>query len=355
MLLVEHRVVIIPDIQKDPRFRYKAQAAAAGINAEVIIPMYNSRDTWGTLMVVCRDSRHFRQDELDALVTYAEQAAIAIENARLVHEVEARTVTMAQINAELETKNSELERFVYTISHELKSPLVTIQGFLGFVKQDLSSGKPKRAHDDLNRIADAATTMERLLDNLLTMSRIGRVINPPERVSLEALAHEVGDTLTPQIVQRGVEMRIAPNLPEVYGDPIRLRELLHNLLENAIKFLGDQRSPWIEMGMRAEDQEWVYYVRDNGIGIAPRYHDKVFGLFERLAPDSDGTGIGLALVHRIIEVHGGRIWVESKGEGQGCTICFTLPEKVSKKGGVGGPVALASGYENTYPLPNRPE
>jgi signal transduction histidine kinase len=110
----------------------------------------------------------------------------------------------------------------------------------------------------------------------------------------------------------------------VTGDRPRLLEVFQNLLDNAVKFMGSQPQPYINIGMRQDGEEPVYYVQDNGIGIAPRYHEKVFGLFERLDIANDGTGIGLTLVKRIIEVHGGRVWVESAGEGQGSTFCFTL-------------------------------
>ena len=114
-------------------------------------------------------------------------------------------------------------------------------------------------------------------------------------------------------------------MPSVYGDRLRLLEVYQNLIDNAVKFMGDQTSPRIEIGAQQHDGEVVCFVRDNGIGIASEYHEKVFGLFERLDTVIDGTGIGLALVKRIVEVHGGRIWVESEGEGRGTTFWFTLP------------------------------
>jgi signal transduction histidine kinase len=112
----------------------------------------------------------------------------------------------------------------------------------------------------------------------------------------------------------------------VYGDRPRLREVLENLVDNAVKFMGDQPHPYLEIGARREDVEVVVYVRDNGVGIEPNYQEKVFGLFEKLDAESEGSGVGLAIVRRIVEVHGGRIWVESEGSGQGSTFCFALPQ-----------------------------
>jgi PAS domain S-box-containing protein len=226
---------------------------------------------------------------------------------------------------ELEAKNAELERFAYTASHDLKSPLITIKGFLGFLGQDLLAGNVERMKADLGRIANAADKMEQLLDELLELSRIGRLVNPPERVSFGELAREAVSMIAGRLAQRGVQVDIAPDLPVVYGDRHRLREALQNLVDNAAKFMGEQPDPRVEIGVRLHGDQAVFYVRDNGMGIDPRYHDKVFGLFEKLDTKSEGSGIGLAIVKRIVEVHGGRVWVESEGLGQGSLFCFTLP------------------------------
>jgi signal transduction histidine kinase len=145
-------------------------------------------------------------------------------------------------------------------------------------------------------------------------------------VSLLEVAREAAASFAVQAAERGVEVEIAPDLPVVRGDPTRLREVLENLLGNAVKFLGDEPHPSVRVGWRAHAARPVFYVRDNGVGIAPEQRERVFGLFEKLDPHSPGTGIGLAIVKRIVEVHGGRIWVESEGRGTGCTFCFTLGE-----------------------------
>lgn len=228
--------------------------------------------------------------------------------------------------ADLEAKNAELERFTYTVSHDLKSPLITIKGFLGFLEQDTLNGRVEQVKHDIDMIANAADKMQQLLDELLELSRIGRLVNPPQTVSLTELAHEAAGLVAGQLTARGVQVDIAPNLPTVTGDRPRLREVLENLLSNAAKFMGDQPHPHIEIGVRYAETPPVVYVRDNGIGIEPQYHDKVFGLFEKLDAVSEGTGIGLAIVKRIVETHGGQIWVESEGAGRGSAFCFTLPQ-----------------------------
>ena len=227
----------------------------------------------------------------------------------------------------LEAQNAELERFTYTVSHDLKSPLITIKGYAGLLRKEAADGDAEAIEDDLWRIDKAADKMELLLDELLELSRIGRLVNPPEDVPLEELAREAAELVAGQTTERGVEVEISPDLPVLFGDRRRLLEVLQNLLDNAVKYLGDQPRPRVEVGARLCGDETICYVRDNGIGIEPRYHEKVFGLFDQLDPRVNGSGIGLALAKRIIEVHGGRIWVESEGPRHGSTFCFSIPRK----------------------------
>lgn len=225
----------------------------------------------------------------------------------------------------LEQKNAELERFTYTVSHDLKSPLVTIRGFLGTLEGSARAGDFDRLVGDIARIAGAADRMRQLLDDLLQLSRIGRVASPPVELPFAAVVQQALDALHGAIADAGVEVHVAADLPVVRGDRTRLAEVVQNLVENAIKFRGEQPAPRVDIGVRRDDGAPVLYVRDNGVGIDPRYHEKIFGLFEQLRRDRAGTGVGLALARRIIDVHGGRIWVESAGMGAGACFCFTLP------------------------------
>ncbi len=228
---------------------------------------------------------------------------------------------------ELESKNADLERFTYTVSHDLKSPLITSRGFLGFLEQDVKSGDQARFSADLARIVDATTRMQRLLDELLELSRIGRINTKRENVSLTDIAREAVELVQGRILARGVRVEVVPDMPVVYGERARLVEVLQNLVDNAVKFMGDQPEPRITIGVLGTEDAGlpIFFVQDNGIGIDPRYHARVFGLFDKLDARSEGTGIGLALVKRIIDVHGGQIWVESDGSGSGATFFFTLP------------------------------
>jgi len=233
--------------------------------------------------------------------------------------------TQDRFTVELEDKNAELERFVYTVSHDLRTPLVSIKGFVGLLQKDIASNDIEKVLTDARRIDQAADIMAELLEGLLELSRIGRVINPPVSGSLTRLVRKAIEPLQDKIEQLGITLEIEPNMPAFWGDQLRLAEVFQNLVENAIKFMGAQAAPRIEVSARLDGNMLVCTVKDNGIGIEPQYQERVFNLFERLNPEIDGTGIGMPLVKRIIEAHDGTIKIESEGAQTGCTIIFTLP------------------------------
>jgi light-regulated signal transduction histidine kinase (bacteriophytochrome) len=232
---------------------------------------------------------------------------------------------------ELEAQNAEMERFTYTVSHDLRSPLITIKGFAGFLLNDIQKGHYEHLENDLRRIINAAGKMDDLLRDLLELSRIGRLLNPPTRFSMTQLAMEVVELLAGRLQETGIQITVDPDMPEVIADKARIREVVQNLVENAVKFRGQHNKPVIAIGCQNAPHAPTFFVRDNGIGIEPRYYDSIFGLFNKLDPGCEGTGIGLSLVKRIVELHNGKIWVESAGTGKGSTFYFTIPgEAISK-------------------------
>jgi PAS domain S-box-containing protein len=239
---------------------------------------------------------------------------------------------LKQKERELEDKNAELERFTYAISHDLKSPLVTIKTVLGYLEQDLSRADTERIDQDMAYMLSAADKMGRLLDELLEMSRIGRLSTPPEHVLFGELVGEALSAVAGPLALRGVEVRVGDEVIPLFGDRPRLVEIWQNLVENAVKFMGDESNPCIEIGVERHGRDTVFFVRDNGVGIDPRYQAKVFGLFEKLDPRSEGTGLGLAITKRVVELYRGTIWLESGGPGRGVCFKFTLPGAMEDQG-----------------------
>src|SRR6185503_19118725 len=212
------------------------------------------------------------------------------------------------------------------VSHDLKSPLVTIIGFLGYLEKDALAGDIGRVRSSVNRITVAAQKMQELLNDLLELSRIGRIINSPESISFLETVKESLERVQGQLDAKKIVVNVQPDLPSVYGDRVRLVEVLQNLIDNAAKFSAADQDSHIEIGTMETNQEGqaTFFVRDHGIGIQPEFQERIFGLFNKLDQNAEGTGIGLTLVRRIIEVHGGKIWVESEPD-KGTTFYFTLP------------------------------
>ena len=225
----------------------------------------------------------------------------------------------------LADKNAELERFVYTVSHDLRAPLITIQGFVGHMEKAVCEGRLQQLPADLRRVRDAAERMHRLLGELLEISRVGRVVDAPEDTPFGDLVREALTVVEGRLSARGVRVELLGD-PSVVarGDRRRLVEVLQNLLDNGARYAGVSSAPRLEVGVRESSGPPVFFVRDNGPGIEARHHERIFRLFETLDPASEGTGVGLAIVKRIVDLHGGRVWVESGGQGSGSTFCFTL-------------------------------
>jgi len=182
------------------------------------------------------------------------------------------------------------------------------------LQKDLEQNEREKAETDLKCISKAATTMDTLLSDTLQLSRIGRVANPPEDVSFGAIIQEALEQTAEQIKSSVAEISVAENLPTVHVDRMRIAEVLVNLIGNSIKYMSESASPKIAIGHYIKGKEAVFFVKDNGIGIDKSQHEKVFELFYKLDKNSEGTGAGLAIVKRIIEVHGGHIWIESEKE-----------------------------------------
>jgi len=326
--LLQNKAWFANDVLTDPQATEldKRLAVQSGIHAWLCVPLMYQGQLIGALNLGRGVGSSFTTEDAAIAHDIANQLAIAIQHINLYNALQNELAERKKLISELETNNAELERFTYTVSHDLRNPLVTIKGFLGMLDKDLQDGRKDRIASDFQRIANAADKMNALLSDLLELSRIGRVVNPPREVDLVKLTEDSVETLDARIRSKNLIIKISPDLPVVFGDRIRLGEVLENLIDNAAKYSGDQPNPIIEIGVLERDGNQAIFVKDNGMGIEPQHLAKIFGLFDKLDPLSEGTGIGLAIVKRIIETHGGKVWVESEGLGKGASFCFTIPD-----------------------------
>ena len=262
-------------------------------------------------------------------VTAERERRAGAELRRAAEEREHFIVQREELITRLEERNAELDRFNQAISHDLKGPLLTIGNFAGYLRRDAEAGRTDRLQQDLARIEVAADHMGRMIKDLLEYSKAGHHARLAA-VPFADLVRQASELLAGAIAERGVEIEVVSDLPVVFGDRIRLLQVVQNLLLNAVKYMGEQERPRVEIGAYHVDGpdgagEDVIFFRDNGIGIDAGDQQRVFSLFQRVETGIDGSGIGLALVKRIVELHGGRTWVESDGRGHGSTFRLVLP------------------------------
>ena len=229
--------------------------------------------------------------------------------------------------ASLEAANADLESFSYSVSHDLRAPLRAIDGFCTILREDYAAQLDAEGQRLFQVVSDNAKKMSQLIEDILSLSRASRHEMLASLVDIKSLAQEVWDGSAADRIDRDIDFRLT-DMPPTYADTVAMREVLQNLLDNAIKFTRGRKPAIIEMGGAVEGEENIYFVRDNGVGFDTIYTNKLFCLFQRLHSMSefDGTGVGLAIVKRFIVKHGGRVWAEGK-LGEGATFWFTLPSK----------------------------
>jgi len=257
----------------------------------------------------------------------AEQALL-IANSTLEARVESRTSELRSLLVDLERSNRDLEQFAYIASHDLQAPLRNVRQGLELLDEHLvttlGAGFDDEAEELRSLVSGAATRMEELIRGLLEYSRVDRhQLTPTMPVDLNDIADELREILQADLTEAEAEL-VIDDLPVVHGDRFQLRQVLQNLLQNSLKYRVDEQTPRVEINGRVEGDEWLISVGDNGIGIDEAQHERIFELFGRGHPDYEGVGLGLAISQRIVESHGGRIWVES-APGQGATFHIALP------------------------------
>jgi len=270
------------------------------------------------------------------------QQSKAIEELRLRNK-ELEDVKKAMLNiledleeqkTELEKVNKELDGFVHIVSHDLRTPLRGISSFITFLEEDYKDKLGKEGQEFIEEIRNGANRLSDLIDDLLTLSRIARIKNPYETVNIQTLIDSVFESIKHDIKTHRVSLKIHDQLPTVVCDRVKMAQVFLNLINNAIKFSSknNKENPKIEIGFMERSDNFEFYVKDNGIGIDPQYHEQIFEVFRRLHTEREfeGTGVGLSIVKRVIDDHGGRIWIESQC-GQGACFYFTIPKRLVKQ------------------------
>lgn len=229
---------------------------------------------------------------------------------------------------DLQERMDEINRLNVMIAHDLKSPLVTIKTFLGYLERDLGARDIDSAGADLAHLLTATEKMDHLVGELIDVARVGRSQMPDVTVPMQEVLQDALGLLSGRIALNNTDIRITNEPLVLKGVRAELVCLFQNLIDNAVKFMDNQPEPRIEIGTESRDGETVLFVRDNGRGIEPQNSEKLFEMFEKLDDAGQGSGIGLALAKKVVESHGGRIWVESEGLGKGSCFCFVLPQKM---------------------------
>jgi signal transduction histidine kinase len=275
----------------------------------------------------------FGSDEEAWLQQYAAMVSTGLERVRLVEalaktnsQLEAKVQEVTERTQQLEAANRELEAFSYTISHDLRAPLRAISGFTAILLEEHADAMPAEARGYLKRVKDSGDHMGHLVDDLLAFSRFGRQAVRTQRVSIRGIVDRALEQLAPALNGRQVEV-VIDELPDAEGDAALLEQVFVNLLSNAFKYSRPREHARVEVGVleSSTTDGPTYFIRDNGAGFDMEYAGKLFGVFQRLhrTEDFEGTGVGLAIVQRIVERHGGRIWAEAKVDA-GATFYFTL-------------------------------
>jgi light-regulated signal transduction histidine kinase (bacteriophytochrome) len=310
--------------------------------SELALPLISRGQPLGALTIQSEEEAAFSQEDIETFQTMADQLANAILNARfyeqLGKELEERKRAeeeVRQLNAKLEERvqarteelqaaNREMEAFSYSVSHDLRAPLRALDGYSRILLDDFMEFLPEDGAGFLNKIRTASGQMAQLIDDLLRLSRLNRTEVRFDPVNLSELVQTVINDLQARDPNRVISIEISPGL-QTKGDERLLRVALENLLSNAWKFTGKTAQPKIEIGQFKAGEKDTFYIRDNGVGFDMTYADKLFGAFQRLHSTEDfpGTGIGLAIVQRVIHKHGGRIWAEAE-KNKGATFFFTL-------------------------------
>jgi signal transduction histidine kinase len=313
------------DVRALPPGPDAAALLGSGVYYYLVVPMIAGGELLGALSFGGA-SREFRTEQVNLAQEVATQLAIATMQTRLLERVKGQALELEakvrERTAELESANQDLSSFSYSVSHDLRSPLRAVDGYARMLEEDYASKLDDEGRRLLGVVRDSSRQMGQLIDDLLAFSRLGRQAVVKQSLDMTALAREVIDEL-----RSGSAAHVAlAALPAAHADRALIKQVWINLVGNALKYSAKRVAPHIEIGAREEAAENVYWVRDNGAGFDMRYAGKLFGVFQRLhrSDEFEGTGVGLAIVQRVVARHGGRVWAEGRPD-EGACFSFCLP------------------------------
>jgi len=315
------------DVIQDPHYVPDAEET----KSELAVPIMSGKKVIGVLDIQSDEFDAFDETEVMLMETLADQVAVAIENARLYEAVQQELTERKQMEEALrertealERSNRELERFAYVASHDLQEPLRMVASYTQLLEKRYKGKLDSDADEFIAYAVDGATRMQALINDLLTYSRVGTKGKDLKPTDCGTVLERTLDNLKQALEESGAQVTYEP-LPTVMADDVQLGQLFQNLIGNAIKFRSEEPTQ-IHVSAERNEDKWVFSFRDNGIGIDPEFRERIFAIFQRLHKRRDypGTGIGLAVCKKIVERHGGHIWVESVPE-KGSTFYFTIP------------------------------
>jgi signal transduction histidine kinase len=321
----------IPALALDDNYPRQPLSLSAGLHCGLAFPIFAGNELTGVIDFAARDIREPDAPLKEMFTAIGRQVGQFIERHRAEEQVRRLNAELEQRvierTAQFEAANKELEAFSYSVSHDLRAPLRAVDGFSQAVLEDYGPQLPEEGRRYLQTIRGGAQKMGVLIDDLLTFSRLSRAPLNKQKINTSRLVRSVLEDLRDQQTGRRIELRIG-ELPACLGDQALLRQVWFNLLSNALKYTQKREAAVVEIGCEPGPECEVYFVRDNGTGFDMRYADKLFGVFQRLhrAEDYEGTGVGLAIVQRVIHRHGGRIWADAAVD-RGATFFFTIEEE----------------------------
>jgi signal transduction histidine kinase len=319
--MLHRQSALIEDIYSDHRIPHEAYRPTF-VKSLAMVPI-RTLDPVGAIGNYWATQHLPTAEEVQLLQSLADITSVSIENVYVYKELEQR---VQQRTEQLEAVNKELETFSYSVSHDLRSPLRGIKGRLSILQEDYAQKKIiTDVPEFIDSIISLADNMNRLIDCLLDFSRLGKWRLTVSTLPMKSMVEEICKTLTEHEKGRSIEFQIQ-ELPDGRGDSLLMKQVWSNLISNAIKYTSGKEKAIITIGSETTDGGITYFVKDNGAGFDMKYYDKLFGVFQRLHSESDfsGSGIGLALVHRILFRHGGKVWATAKVN-EGAEFYFTLP------------------------------